>query len=100
MTSNVTSIAKVRAAARRRSDTARVNTRLASILLVSVVVLLVIGLGETLSASSIRGIADAEDRFFYFKRQLLGLGLGIVAMVGAARLPYRAYRKLALPFFW
>jgi cell division protein FtsW len=100
MTSNVTSIAKVRAAARRRSDTARVNTRLASVLLVSVVVLLVIGLGETLSASSIRGIADAEDRFFYFKRQLLGLGLGIVAMVGAARLPYRAYRKLALPFFW
>ncbi|MGH8928413.1 MAG: FtsW/RodA/SpoVE family cell cycle protein, partial [Acidimicrobiia bacterium] len=98
MTSNVTSIAKVRAAARKRSDAARVNTRVASILLLTVIVLLVMGLGEILSASSIRGIADAEDRFFYFKRQLFGLGVGIVAMVAAARISYRAYRNLAKPF--
>jgi cell division protein FtsW len=98
--SNVTSIAKVRAAARRRTDSARVNTRVASILLVTVVVLLVMGLGEILSASSIRGIADAEDRFFYFKRQLFGLGVGTVAMVLIARIPYRTYQRLAMPFFF
>ena len=100
MTGNVTSIAKVRAAARRRTDSARVNTRVASILLVTVVVLLVMGLGEILSASSIRGIADAEDRFFYFKRQLIGLGVGVVAMVVIARIPYRAYLRLAMPFYF
>ena len=98
MTGNVTSIAKVRAAARRRTDTSRANNRVASILLVTVVVLLVMGLGEILSASSIRGMADAEDRFFYFKRQLIGLGVGLVAMVVIARIPYRAYRRLAIPF--
>ena len=100
MTGNVTSIAKVRAAARRRTDSARVNTRVASILLVTVVVLLVMGLGEILSASSIRGIADAEDRFFYFKRQLIGLGVGVIAMVAIARIPYRAYLRLAMPFYF
>ena len=100
MTGSVTSIAKVRAAARHRTDTARVNNRVASILLVTVVVLLVIGLGEILSASSIRGIADAEDRFFYFKRQLIGLGVGVVAMVLIARIPYRAYLRLAMPFYF
>jgi cell division protein FtsW len=99
MTGNVTSIAKVRAAARKRTDSARVNTRVASILLVTVVVLLVMGLGEILSASSIRGIADAEDRFFYFKRQLIGLGVGVIAMVVIARIPYRAYLRLAMPFY-
>ncbi|HKY49613.1 MAG TPA: putative lipid II flippase FtsW [Acidimicrobiia bacterium] len=99
MTGNVTSIAKVRAAARRRSDSARVNTRVASILLVTVAVLLVMGLGEILSASSIRGIADAEDRFFYFKRQLIGLVVGVIAMVAIARIPYRAYLRLAMPFY-
>jgi cell division protein FtsW len=100
MTSNVTSIAKVRAAARRRTDSARVNSRVASILLVSVVVLLVIGLGEILSASSIRGLADAEDRFFYFKRQLVGLGGGVIAMFVIARVPYRTYARMAMPLYF
>jgi cell division protein FtsW len=100
MTSNVTSIAQARAAARTKAETTQVNGRVATILLVSVVVLLVIGLGATLSASSIRGLAYAEDRFFFFKRQLLGLGIGTLAMVLTSRLNYRRYRRLALPLFW
>ncbi|MGQ0849455.1 MAG: putative lipid II flippase FtsW [Actinomycetota bacterium] len=66
----------------------------------AVVVLLVIGLGETMSASSIRGLSDAEDRFFYFKRQLVGLGLGIVGLVAAGRISYRRLRHLAVPCYF
>lgn len=100
MTSKVTSIAQVRAAARRKAVTSHVNGRIVSILLVTVVVLVVLGLGATLSASSISGLAKASDQYHYFKRQLLGLGIGIVAMVAASRLDYRHYRRLAIPFFW
>lgn len=100
MTGNVTSIARVRATARRKSETSLVNTRVMLVLVAVVGVLLVIGLGETLSASSVRGLADAQDRFYYFKRQMIGLGLGLVAAIAASRIPYRVYRKLAMPFYF
>ncbi|HUO46423.1 MAG TPA: putative lipid II flippase FtsW [Acidimicrobiia bacterium] len=99
MTTNVTSIAQARAAARSKAETSHVNGRIVSILLVVVVVLIVVGLGATLSASSISGLANAQDQYHYFKRQLLGLALGVVAMVIASRLDYRLYRKLAIPIF-
>ena len=101
MTGNVTSIAKVRAAARRRTDTrpGRTTGWLRSCSSPSWCSWSW-GSGEILSASSIRGIADAEDRFFYFKRQLIGLGVGVVAMVVIARIPYRAYLRLAMPFYF
>jgi cell division protein FtsW len=100
MTGKVTSIAQVRAAARRKAETSHVNGRIVSILLVTVVVLIVLGLGATLSASSIEGLADAQDQYFYVKRQLIGLGIGIVAMVVLSRFNYRGYRRLAIPLFW
>lgn len=100
MTGTVTSIARVRAAARRKSESSLVNTRLMIILIAVVGVLLVIGMGETLSASSIRGLADASDRFYYFKRQMIGLGLGLIAAIAASRIPYRVYRTLAMPFYF
>jgi cell division protein FtsW len=79
---------------------ARVNTRVTIVLLAAVGVLLVIGMGETLSASSIRGLADAEDRFFYFKRQLFGLGAGVAIAITASRMPYAFFRRVALPLYW
>ncbi|MEX0698187.1 MAG: putative lipid II flippase FtsW [Acidimicrobiia bacterium] len=100
MTGKVTSIAQARAAARRKAETSHVNGRIVSILLVTVVVLIVLGLGATLSASSIEGLADAQDQYFYVKRQLIGLGIGIVAMVVLSRFNYRGYRRLAIPLFW
>ncbi len=99
MTGNVTSIARARAAARRKAETSHVNGRIVAIVLVTVVVLIVLGLGATLSASSIEGLADAQDQYFYVKRQLIGLGIGIAAMVLASRFNYRAYRRLAIPLF-
>jgi cell division protein FtsW len=99
MTANVTSIAKVRAAARDRAERLAMNSRTATTLLVVVVVLIVIGLGATQSASSAIAIDANQDRFFYFKRQLVGVGLGTVALLVASRVPYRFYRVLAFPFF-
>ncbi len=99
MTANVTSIARVRAVARARAERIRVNNRTATILLVVVVVLIVIGLGATQSASSVVAIDQTQDRFYFFKKQLVGVGLGTVALLVASRIPYGFYRKVALPLF-
>jgi cell division protein FtsW len=45
-------------------------------------------------------IDQAEDRFYYFKRQLLGVGIGTIALLITSRIPYRAYRRLAIPGFF
>jgi cell division protein FtsW len=99
VTANVTSIAKVRAAARDRAERARVNNRAATTLLVLVVVLVVIGLGATQSASSTVALDRTEDSLYFFKRQLMGVGLGTLFLLLASRIPYRVYRKVAIPAF-
>ncbi len=96
---NVTSIARARAAARNKAEVLRSNNRIATALLVIAVVLIVIGLGATQSASSAVGIDQAADRFYFFKRQLIGVGIGTVALLITSRIPYRFYRKLAVPAF-
>jgi cell division protein FtsW len=99
MTANVTSLAKVRAAARERAERLRTNNRMATVLLVVSIVLLVIGLGATQSASSAIALDRSADRFYYFKRQLIGVGIGTLALLFTSRFPYRHYRKLAIPGF-
>jgi cell division protein FtsW len=99
VTTNVTSIARIRTAARARAERARSNNRTSTVLLLVAMVLVVIGLGETMSASSTVGIDQAADRFHFFKRQLLGVGIGVVVMLVASRVPYRLYRRAALPLY-
>jgi len=99
MTASVTSISKARAAARNRADSLRINNRTATVLLVLVVVLVVIGLGATQSASSAVALNQTEDRLYFFKRQLVGVGLGTLLLLVASRIPYRLYRRVALPLF-
>ena len=74
MTANVTSISKARAAARDRAEVLRANNRTATTLLVLVVVLVVVGLGATQSASSVVAVEQTDDRLYFFKRQLVGVG--------------------------
>ena len=100
MTANVTSIARMRAAARDRAERLKANNRTATMLLVLAVVLVVIGLGATQSASSVVAIDQSQDRFYYFKRQLMGVGIGTVALLATSRVPYRLYRRLAVPAFF
>ena len=99
MTANVTSIAKVRAAARSRAERQRVNDRISTTLLVLVVVLVVIGLGATQSASSAVALDRTQDSLYFFKRQLVGVGLGTLALLVASRLPYKWFRRLSMPLF-
>ena len=99
MTAKVTSIARVRARARDRAELVRINNLAATTLLVVVVVLVVIGLGATQSASSAVALDQTQDRFYFFKRQLLGVGLGTLTLIAASRIPYRFYRKVAIPAF-
>lgn len=101
MTANVTSLSKVRAAARDKLARQKINDRATTMLLVLVVVLVVVGLGVTMSASSAVALRDTgtEDQWHFLKRQLVGVGLGTMALLLAAKFPYRWYRKLALPFF-
>lgn len=97
MTANVTSISGVRAAARDRAERVKTNNRAATALLVVVVILVVIGLGSTRSATSVLGLSQAADGWFYFKRQLIGVGGGIIALLATSRINYRHYRKIAAP---
>ena len=99
MTANVTSIAGMRGAARDRAELLKVNRRAATTLLVVVVVLVVVGLGATQSASSVVALDRTEDGLFFFKRQLVGVGLGTLALLVTSRIPYRFYRPMAVPFF-
>lgn len=99
MTANVTSISRIRTAARQRAERVHANNRTSTLLLLVMVVLVVIGLGATMSASSTVGLDQASDRFHFFKRQLVGAGLGVVVLLVACRVPYRAYRRLALPLY-
>jgi cell division protein FtsW len=101
MTANVTSLAKVRAAARDKIARQQVNDRATTILLVLVVVLVVVGLGVTMSASSAVALSqtDTQDQWRFVKRQLVGVGLGTLALLVGSRIPYRLYRRLAFPAF-
>ncbi len=99
MTANVTSISKVRAAARSKAERLRANNRTATTLLVLVVVLVVIGLGATQSASSAVAVDQTGERLHFFKRQLMGVGIGTLALLATSRIPYRFYRKLAIPAY-
>ena len=74
-------------------------SRVILFLLIPVALLVVIGLGALLSASSVVGLREAGDGLFYFKRQIAWLVVGVVAMVVAAFVPLPWWKKLALPLF-
>ncbi|MDH3249218.1 MAG: putative lipid II flippase FtsW [Acidimicrobiia bacterium] len=95
----VTSITARRAAERKRSEQSVANARAATTLFAVVAALLVIGVTATISASSAVAIDQQSDGFYFFKRQLVGIGLGVIAMAVASRVPYHTYRKLAVPIF-
>jgi cell division protein FtsW len=56
-----------------------------------------IGLVMVLSASSVSAFAAYGSSFLFFKRQLLYAAMGSVALLGAARLPYRVWKRAWAP---
>ncbi len=94
---SVTSIAHIRADANRKAARQEVNSRNATVLLVVVGILVVIGLGATLSASSVIGLERSGDGLQYFRRQIMWVGLGLGVMLIAIRVPYQWLRRAAIP---
>lgn len=99
MASRVVALPTNRAAVREAQRQVRGHSRAISFLLVPVGLLLVVGLGAILSASSVAGLRETGDGLYYFKRQIAWLGVGLFGLVAAAIVPLRWWRKMAFPLF-
>lgn len=66
-------------------------------LLTLVTILCLGGLVMVLSASSVAALDELGDSYYFFKRQLLWLAIGAMAMVATMRIDYRTWRRFALP---
>lgn len=95
----VTSITEIRAAAKSREEKANATNRLVTTLLLVVAALVVVGLAATMSATSTVALDEEANRWYYLRRQLIGLGMGTVGLIVAAKIPFGWYRKLAFPTF-
>jgi cell division protein FtsW len=97
MATRVTPITQARSFATRNEPRAG---RITVLLLLPVVVLMIIGLGALLSASSVLAIREGKvDNLFYFKRQIMWAGIGLLCLIVGARVPYRFYQRAAVPIF-
>ena len=97
MSAPVTSITDLRARAQQRDRISLAKSRLVVFVLVLVGLLLVVGLGATMSASSVEGILGQSDRLAVFKRQLRWVLVGILTLIITIRVPYAWYRRAAVP---
>jgi cell division protein FtsW len=68
-------------------------------LLVIVAMLLTIGLGAMMSASSVVSIRASSDQFQLFSRQLMWVGFGLGALVVSTFVPYRVWQRFAIPIY-
>lgn len=94
-----------RAAAKRRHPASRqVSVSPAAppptayyVIAVVVAAFVMLGLVMVLSASSIQQFHRGQSPWRIFNRQAMWAGLGLLALLTCARLPYRAWRRLVLP---
>lgn len=80
---------------RKRSGGARRGV----FLLVTVAMLLIIGLGAMLSASSVVSLRAADGQFALFTKQVMWVGLGLGGLVVATFVPYRTWQRIAIPLY-
>lgn len=86
-------------ATRRHAQKASAAAPVDRPLLLSTFLLLGFGLIMVGSAGVAYGDVRFGDGYFFFKRQLIGVGLGLVLMYVMQRIPYAFWRKTALPIF-
>lgn len=67
------------------------------ILLFVVVALMGVGLVMVYSASSVTSLAQMSDGLYYFKRQLIWVIAGLLAMLTVSTVPYNKLEKLSVP---
>lgn len=95
-----TATAKPPAAGRRAESRARLRNILDKPhlpLLLTCLTLVLIGVLMILSASSVQAYSRFGTSFSYFKRQMVGVVIGLAAMAVMARSDYRRLRPLARP---
>jgi cell division protein FtsW len=63
-----------------------------------IVVLNLVGIVMVLSASSVIALRETGSSWFYFKRELLWVGVGLVVLVAMLRIDYRRWRRGARLF--
>ncbi|GAB4276962.1 MAG: putative lipid II flippase FtsW [Candidatus Rifleibacteriota bacterium] len=73
------------------------NSHFDHILLFVVVALMGLGLIMVYSASSVTSLAIRSDGLYYFKRQLVWVITGLLAMIGFSHLPYNKLERVAVP---
>lgn len=74
----------------------RVAGRIDPWLMIAVMALLCIGMVMVYSASSFLAASYTGDAGYYFQRELMWVGLGIVAMLVTMRIDYRHWRRFSL----
>jgi cell division protein FtsW len=79
-----------------KAGTQRTSTYL--LLLMVVAVLNVIGVVMVLSASSVQSLDSKGTAWWFFERQLLWTGLGVMGFAVASRVDYRLWRRYTVPF--
>jgi cell division protein FtsW len=99
MAARVLSFGADRAAWRKAEEASRRSWRLTVALVIPVGLLVVIGLGAILSSSSVPALQADLDSLYYFRRQLIWMAVGVAALVAAALMPLRFWRRLAFPLF-
>ncbi len=71
--------------------------KVSAVLIMIVSILLGIGLVVLASVSGVRGLAAFNDSQYFIKRQLLWLGIAVIAGVCTAKIDYHMWRKLVIP---
>src|SRR3989344_9386726 len=69
-------------------------------LLVAILILLGIGLLMIASAGVFYGRARFDDAYYFFKQQLIGLGVGLIMLYIFQRIHYRAWQRFVVPIFF
>jgi cell division protein FtsW len=85
--------------ARTQERVRSAGARRSVFLMVVVAMLVTIGLGAMLSASSVVSLRSSSDQFELFSRQVMWVGLGLSALVVASFVPYRFWQRVALPLY-
>ena len=67
-------------------------------LLLSIAGMLVLGMLMVYSTTFDYGLRFQDDATFYFRRQFLALGLGLLAMAGVMQFDYHILRRFSVPF--
>ena len=83
----------------RGREAGQSRERRVALILIPVAMLVIVGLGAILSASSVVAIRETGDHLYYFKRQVMWVAIGVGALLVTMRIPYRWYGRYAVALY-